>query len=92
MNKRDRIKTVIEKLITNPHFNKFSKPDIQKAIIIAREALDERTVERYWNLLWNLQIIIQPELNTYSLNIVKIQEYELPLPLTADPKQQRLPL
>jgi hypothetical protein len=91
MKKQERIREVIEYLITSGKFNRFQKRDIEKAIIVCRQPLDERTRDNWFRLLWQLEYIVQPECGFYMLNIPKIQELEVKLPVEVDPKQRRLP-
>jgi len=90
MKKDQRIREVIEQLIVSDKFNSFARHDIDKAIIVCRQPLDERTIDNWFNLLWKLEYIIQPKPKVYSLNITKIQELEVKLPQEVDPKQRRL--
>jgi hypothetical protein len=90
MRKELRIREIIEYLLASDKFNCFTRSDIEKAIIVCRQPLDERTTNNWFNLLWKLEYIIQPKPKTYALNITKIQELEVALPEEVDPKQRRL--
>jgi hypothetical protein len=90
MKKNEKIKQIIEYLITSGKFNNYTKQDIEKSIIITLQPLDERTITNWFTLLWRLEYVIQPQCGTYSLNLSKVQLLEVKLPIEADPKQSRL--
>ncbi len=90
MKKKERITEVIEHLITSGKFNSYTKRDVEKAIIVCRQPLDERTIQNWFNLLWQLEYLIQPECGVYSLNLPKLQELEVKLPEQVNPNQRRL--
>jgi hypothetical protein len=90
MKKHERIKEIVEYLITSGKFNHYTRKDIEKAIVVCRQALDERTVINWFNLLWKLEYILQPQCGLYALNVGKIQNLEVKLPMEVDPNQRRL--
>ncbi len=88
-NKQEEIKEIVTCLVDRKLINKYSKKDIEKAIMLSR-GFDKRTVNTWFNALWDLDYILQPEPNVYSLNFAKLTELEVPLPLQYDPKQAKL--
>jgi len=90
MKKEEKIRDIIEALLESDKFNNFRKEDIKRVISTKLKALDERTVDHWFDLFWNLHYFIQPKPSFYALNIPKIQELEVKLPEEVDPKQRRL--
>jgi len=89
-NKLEQIKEVVTNILVDKRLiNKYSKKDIEKAIMRSR-GFDKRTVNSWFNALWNLNYLLQPEPNVYSLNFSKLVELEVPLPIQLDPKQAKL--
>lgn len=88
-NKQEQIKEVLQSLVDRKLVNKYSKEDIEKAILKTR-GFDERTVSRWFTALWKLDYFFQPEPGVYSLNFSKILELEIKLPIDIDPRQAKL--
>lgn len=90
MKKEEKLRDIIERLLVNQKFNNYSKQDIEKAIFNALEPLDQRTVDKWFTLLWKLEYIVQPHYGTFALNISNIQKLDVKFPEEIDPKQTRL--
>jgi len=90
MKKQEKIREIIESLLASEKFNNFNKTDIENAIKDCRQPLDQRTIDNWFQFLWQHEYIIQPKFRIYALNITKIQELEVKLPQEVDPKQRRL--
>lgn len=68
----------------------YTRSDIEKAIMSTRMVVDQRTLNNWFQFLWKLEYLTQPEPSVYTLNWTKVAELELPVPLEFDPKQRRL--
>jgi len=90
MNKKEQAKQIICQLLNMKKVGYFSKDDIEKAIMFCRDIADPRAIQNWFNYLWKFQYFLQPEPNIYHLNIAKISELEVKVPLQIDTKQKRL--
>jgi hypothetical protein len=89
INKQERIKQVLQSLVDDARVNRFSRREIEKAILKTR-GFDTRTVSTWFNALWKLEYFLQLEPGVYILNYSKIAELEVKLPVEVDPKQAKL--
>jgi len=92
MVKKEIIKEILENLINqNNRIGYYTKEQIEKAIIQCRGA-DPRTIQSWFNALWKLQYLIQPQPNVFNINIDKIVDLELEhkIPIQIDKKQTKL--
>lgn len=91
--KEEAIKEILEKLM-NSHsrsesFGKYSKEDIEKAIMQVR-GVDPRTIKNWFTILWKLEFVLQPKPQLFQLNFGKIASLEIKIPPQIDPLQTRL--
>lgn len=78
----ESIRAILQKLIADCGFKPYYfKHDIDRAIMAIR-GVDKRTINAWWNALWNLRIIEQPKRGSYCLNMQKLS--------LLDPNQKRL--
>lgn len=92
MVKEKVIKEIIESLIKgNKPIGFYTREDIDKAIM-ERRGGDKRTRDNWFNLLWKLDYLLQPELGIYHINLSKISklELEVKVPHQIDTRQKRL--
>lgn len=88
----ETVKLILEKLINQKNqLGYYRKADIEKAIIQVRGA-DYRTLKTWFNVLWRLEYLLQPEPGIFHINITKLAELELSekVPKQLDTKQSRL--
>jgi len=90
MDKREQIKKIVQKLLNQNKLSGFSRADIDKATLQALLVLDQRSFDRWFNFLWKLEYLTQPEPEKYSLNVERIVELEVKLPEAINPAQRRL--
>jgi len=78
MKREETIRAILEKLISGNRQigNRYSRDDIDKAIITVR-GVDQRTRDNWFNVLWKLDYLLQPEKGWYSLNLSHLSELEL---------------
>lgn len=98
--KKETIKTILETLIKgygedDKHQlrqNRYQRQDIDKAIQKTLMLVDERSISKWFKLIWNLHYIIQPEQGFYAINLNKIAELELTvsIPRVVSKDQTRL--
>jgi hypothetical protein len=92
MKRREVIREILTKLISQPNLNNYSREDIEQAIRVTRWTVDQRTIDNWFTLLWKLNFFTQPKPGRYSLNLSNLVELDISLPCLVDPKQQRLKL
>jgi hypothetical protein len=51
---------------------------------------DKRTIKTWFDALWKLEYLTQPQPGVFNLNVNKIAKLELPAPRQIDLKQKRL--
>jgi hypothetical protein len=90
INKTKEIKEIISQLLKQKSVGYYSRQDIEKAIILSRNIIDKRAVNNWFNLLWKSELLLQPELGVYNLNVRKVAGLELDVPPQIDSKQRRL--
>lgn len=90
MTKREQAKQIFQTLLDSGKLGKFTRMDIDKAIMKALFVRDARSLNNWFNLLWRLEYFTQPAPGVYDLNFEALVLLEVPLPLQVDPKQRRL--
>lgn len=88
MNRTEKIKQIIQQLL-NQKLGYYSKRDIEKAILEVC-GIDPRTQVNWFNYIWKLEYITQPEPGIYHLNVTKCVELEVSIPPQIDTKQMKL--
>jgi len=90
MNKKEQVKEIIKALLDNcNHLGYYRKAEIEKAIMLCRGS-DNRTIRNWFKFLWRLEYFIQPHPHVYQLNMERIVDLEISIPIQIDPKQRRL--
>ena len=92
MNKKENVTKIIQTLLNTKQPNTYRKEEIEQAIRVAKWTVDQRTIENWFTLLWKLGFLHQDSPGVYGLNIERVAELEVQLPLDVDPKQRRLPV
>ena len=80
--KAEDIKAILQKLLAQNRTSGFTRNDIDKAIIKTKLVADQRSIDNWFNLLWKLEYLQQPNPGQYQLNLSEIlQNLEVKVPI-----------
>ena len=90
MKKTNEVKEILSELMKQKKkVGCYSRKDIETAIMACRGS-DARTIRNWWRYLWRLDYLVQTQPDIYTMNLDKIVELEMPIPIHVDPKQRKL--
>lgn len=91
MNKKQKIKYILQELFEHTKkTSHFSKYEIERAIRVTLYLTDNRPIQNWYDLLWSLELFVQPTQGCFDMNWERVVELEIALPLELDPNQRRL--
>lgn len=89
MKKREQLRKIVQQLLDLGRF-RYTRQDLDDAVLRGLMVTDQRTFDRWFNLLWKLEFLLQPERGVYVLNVERVVQLEVNLPCEVDPAQRRL--
>ena len=86
----EQTKEILRQLLQQKKLGYFSRRDIDTVVKEVRGVLDQRSLNNWFNYLFDLKFILPLKPNIYNINVQKIAELEISIPPQIDPKQRRL--
>jgi len=93
MNRRkiETVKEILQRLITDKKkIGNFVQTEIEDAIIDTLDCVDKRTVQAWFSFLWRKEYFVSPAPHKFSINLEKVSQLEVKMPIEIDPLQKRL--
>jgi len=88
------LKEILQIILNQKGMGTFTRNDIDKAIMNTR-GMDPRTLENWFNYLWKLEYIRQPDPGVYVLNFCEVSKLDIHvdksvLPLTINKRMDNV--
>jgi hypothetical protein len=72
VSKKESITEIIQQILRTKQSTQFTKEDIELAIMKAQFVIDRRSINNWFNVLWKLQYLEQPQPGKYCLNVTEV--------------------